>query len=136
MEGFADLYFTRDAIPDNMSEGVEEISFISEDKETCCRYVLLLAKTCQVKNITKLCLSGGWGGALQTFCQTLQNPAPPPIRNGDKGGCRSGCSLTRHFLLLYECLDHQRADWPQVERGPWAGYALHVASGVGHLDER
>ena len=87
MEGFADLYFTRDAIPDNMSEGVEEISFISEDKETCCRYVLLLAKTCQVKNITKLCSSGGWGGALQTFCQTLQNPAPPPFFNGDQGGC-------------------------------------------------
>ena len=88
MEGFADLYFTRDAIPDNMSEGVEEISFISEDKETCCRYVLLLAKTCQVKNITKLCLSGGWGGGptKPRFCDSFQNPAPPhPIRNGDKG---------------------------------------------------
>ena len=88
MEGFADLYFTRDAIPDDMSEGVEEISFISEDKETCCRYVLLLAKTCQVKNITKLCSSGGWGGPTKPrFCHTLQNPDPPPIRNGDKGGC-------------------------------------------------
>ena len=89
MEGFADLYFTRDAIPDNMSEGVEEISFISEDKETCCRYVLLLAKTCQVKNITKLCSSGGWGGPTKPrFCHTLQNSVPPthPIRKGDKGG--------------------------------------------------
>ena len=87
MEGFADLYFTRDAIPDNMSEGVEEISFISEDKETCCRYVLLLAKTCQVKNITKLCLSGGWGEALQNqdFVILFKILLPPQIRNGDKG---------------------------------------------------
>ena len=83
MEGFADLYFTRDAIPDNMSEGVEEISFISEDKETCCRYVLLLAKTCQVKNITKLRMGGG--PTKPRFCDTFQNPAPPQIRNGDKG---------------------------------------------------
>ena len=77
MEGFADLYFTRDAIPDNMSEGVEEISFISEDKETCCRYVLLLAKTCQVKNITKLCSSGGWGGPYKLFVKLFKILPPP-----------------------------------------------------------
>ena len=74
-----------------MSEGVEEISFISEDKETCCRYVLLLAKTCQVKNITKLCSSGGWGGPTKPrFCHTLQNSVlpPPPTQfvRGTRGG--------------------------------------------------
>ena len=79
MEGFADLYFTRDAIPDNMSEGVEEISFIPEDKETCCRYVLLLAKTCQVKNITKLCSRGGWGGPYKLFVKLFKILPPPTI---------------------------------------------------------
>ena len=86
MEGFADLYFTRDAIPDDMSEGVEEISFISEDKETCCRYVLLLAKTCQVKNFTKLCLRGGWGGALQNQnFVILFKILPPQFVTGTRG---------------------------------------------------
>ena len=70
-----------------MSEGVEEISFISEDKETCCRYVLLLAKTCQIKNITKLCLTGGWGEALQNqdFVILFKILPPPKFVTGTRG---------------------------------------------------
>ena len=49
MREFHKLYFEKDPIPPELKKDLQELDFISADKETCCRYLLLLAKTCQVQ---------------------------------------------------------------------------------------
>ena len=53
MREFHKLYFEKDPIPPELKKDLQELDFISADKETCCRYLLLLAKTCQVQILWK-----------------------------------------------------------------------------------
>ena len=48
MRGFHELYFEKDPIPASLSEQLDNFEMISEDGETCRRYLVLLAQTCQV----------------------------------------------------------------------------------------
>ena len=49
MAAFHDLYFEKDPIPAHLGKDLKEWNFISVDGgDTCCRYLLLLAQTCQV----------------------------------------------------------------------------------------
>ena len=50
MKAFNDLYFKKDVIPDTLKKDLENCDFISEDGETCMRYLLILADTCQVNS--------------------------------------------------------------------------------------
>ena len=48
MEKFHDLFFDLVPIPPELKEDLTEFEYISKDGTTCCQYLLLLAKTCQV----------------------------------------------------------------------------------------
>ena len=52
MRGFHDLFFARDPIPESLREQLVSCDAVSEDGETCRRYLLLLAQTCQVVVMT------------------------------------------------------------------------------------
>ena len=48
MKKFHDLFFDLVPIPPELNEDLTEFEYISKDGTTCCRYLLLLAETCQV----------------------------------------------------------------------------------------
>lgn len=49
MEKFHELYFEEDEIPARMREGLRDLELISGSETHCRRYILLLARTCDVR---------------------------------------------------------------------------------------
>ena len=49
MEKFHELYFEEDKIPAKMREGLRDLELISGSETHCRRYILLLARTCDVR---------------------------------------------------------------------------------------
>ena len=49
MEKFHELYFEEDEIPARMRKGLRDLELISGSETHCRRYILLLARTCDVR---------------------------------------------------------------------------------------
>ena len=49
MEKFHEHYFEEDEIPARMREGLRDLELISGSETHCRRYILLLARTCDVR---------------------------------------------------------------------------------------
>ena len=58
MEKFHELYFEEDEIPARMREGLRDLELISGSETHCRRYILLLARTCDVRTVCCLCGQG------------------------------------------------------------------------------
>ena len=107
MRAFNDLYFQKDHIPEVLQKDLENCSFISEDGESCMRYLLILASTCQVNS---------------SPCQVLSPPVLQSVLQ---------CTLMRTLMLNMHCSGHQEHNGPQLERSVGALPLLHVAQSAG-----
>ena len=52
IRGFHELYFAKDDIPESLKDQLQSHEFISDDGEKCCRYLIYLAQTCQVRHLS------------------------------------------------------------------------------------
>ena len=49
MEAFHQLFFDRQAIPEDLKEDLTDITYLSKDPELCSPYIVALAESCKVR---------------------------------------------------------------------------------------
>ena len=99
MEQFFKLFFETDEIPEHLQDELATMPFISKDGKTCCRYIRILAETCQVKLINAFL---PWMGPGQLGPGAQLSGAKFATFAGRTVGPRAQLIFAMTFLMIYE----------------------------------